>query len=135
MTDDGSKRALRVLIVDDSALMRERLVVLLSEVKGTELVGQAEDAPAALEAIRRLKPDVVILDIRMPKGNGIATLEVLKANEGCPAVIMLTAFPYPQYREKCLRAGADYFFDKATEFDSVHEALEQLRARLVIADR
>jgi len=46
---------------------------------------------------------------------------------------MLTAFPYPQYREKCLEAGADYFFDKATEFDSVSQTVEQLKARF--ADR
>jgi DNA-binding NarL/FixJ family response regulator len=134
MTDDGKKNVLRVLIADDSALLRERLAALLSEVAGTDLVGQASDAQEALEAIERLKPDVVILDIRMPKGNGITALETLKANEDCPVIIMLTAFPYPQYRDKCIKAGADYFFDKATEFDLVVQALEQLKPRAAIED-
>ena len=92
-------------------------------------MGQASDAPEALEAIGRLKPDVVILDIRMPGGNGIQVLEVIKGNEAAPVVIMLTAFPYPQYREKCLKAGADYFFDKASEFSRVPEVLKQLQAK------
>jgi DNA-binding NarL/FixJ family response regulator len=122
-------KAMKVFIADDSALMRQRLVSLLSEVEGVELVGQAGDAHEALEAIRRLKPDVAILDIRMPGGNGITVLEAVRAGEATPVVIMLTAFPYPQYRKKCLEAGADHFFDKATEFDSVLKALEQLRAR------
>jgi DNA-binding NarL/FixJ family response regulator len=125
---------MRVLIADDSTLMRQRLATLLSEVAGTELAGQARDAHEALAAIRALNPDVVILDIRMPKGNGITVLETLKAHEDCPVIIMLTAFPYPQYREKCIKAGADYFFDKATEFDLVVQALEQLRVGLARAD-
>jgi DNA-binding NarL/FixJ family response regulator len=132
MTDDGKNSTLRVLIADDSALLRGRLTTLLSEVAGTELVGQASDALEALETIERLKPDVVILDIRMPQGNGITVLETLKANEDCPVIIMLTAFPYPQYREKCIKAGADYFFDKATEFDLIVQALEQLKAKVMI---
>jgi DNA-binding NarL/FixJ family response regulator len=102
---------------------------LLSELKDVELVGQAKDAQEALEAVRRLRPDVVILDIRMPGGNGITALEAVKADEVAPVVIMLTAFPYPQYRNKCLKAGADYFFDKATEFDSVSATIEQLKAQ------
>jgi DNA-binding NarL/FixJ family response regulator len=118
---------LKVLIVDDSALLRERIAGLISEIKGVELAGQAGDAQAALESIRRLRPDVVLLDIRMPKGNGIGVLVQIKHEPFPPTVIMFTAFPYPQYRQKCLEAGADYFFDKATEFERVTSLLETLR--------
>jgi DNA-binding NarL/FixJ family response regulator len=117
---------MRVLIADDSTLVRDRLATLICELQGVELVGQTGNAPETLTAIRRLKPDVVILDIRMPGGNGIHILEKIKAHDASPIVIMLTAFPYPQYSKKCLEAGAEYFFDKATEFDSVAEVLEQL---------
>ena len=117
---------LKVVIADDSALVRERLAALVSDLEHVELVGQASSAPEAFDVIQRLKPDVVILDIRMPGGNGIQVLEMVKTNEAGPLVIMLTAFPYPQYRKKCLEAGAGFFFDKATEFERVAQVIEQL---------
>jgi DNA-binding NarL/FixJ family response regulator len=117
---------LKVVIADDSALVRERLAALVSDLEDVELVGQAGNAIEAIEITQRLKPDVVILDIRMPGGNGIQVLEMIKANEAGPLVIMLTAFPYPQYRQKCLEAGAEYFFDKTTEFERVTQVVKQL---------
>jgi YesN/AraC family two-component response regulator len=120
---------LKIVIADDSAIIRERLAVLISDLEGVELVGQASNAPEAIEITQRLRPDVVILDIRMPGGNGIQVLEVIKANEAGPLIIMLTAFPYPQYRKKCLEAGAEYFFDKATEFERVAQVVKQFAGR------
>jgi YesN/AraC family two-component response regulator len=118
---------LKVFIADDSALVRERLAALISEIEGAEVVGQAGDAPEAFEGIQHLRPDVVILDIRMPENNGIQVLEAIKKSAAAPVVIMLTAFPYPQYRKKCLEAGAEYFFDKATEFEQVTEVLKKIQ--------
>lgn len=118
---------LKVLVADDSVLVRERLAALLSELESVELAGQAENGREVLEAIERLRPDVVILDIRMPEGNGIQALEAIKERAQAPVVIILTAFPYPQYREKCLQAGAEYFFDKTTEFDQVTQVLEKMQ--------
>ena len=118
---------LKVFIADDSSLVRERLAALVSELRGVELVGQAGGAYEALEAIQRLRPDVVILDIRMPGANGIQVLEAIKKGAAVPAIIMLTAFPYPLYRKKCLEMGADYFFDKSTEFDRVVQVLKEMR--------
>ena len=69
---------------------------------------------------------MVILDIRMPNGSGIDVLREIKKNEHAPIVIMITNYPYPQYQKKCEAAGADYFFDKATEIGKVTEVLEQL---------
>jgi two-component system response regulator DevR len=117
---------LKVFIADDSALVRERLAALISEIEGVEVVGQARDAPEALEGIQHLRPDAVTLDIRMPGNNGIQVLELIKKSTAAPVVIMLTAFPYPQYRQKCLEAGAEYFFDKATEFERVAQVVKQL---------
>jgi DNA-binding NarL/FixJ family response regulator len=117
---------LKVFVADDSALVRERLAELISEIEGVEVVGQAGDAHEALEGIRLLRPDAVVLDIRMPGNNGIQVLEAMKKSTAAPVVIVLTAFPYPQYRKKCLEAGADYFFDKATEFEQVAEVLKKM---------
>jgi len=122
------KRTLNVLIADDSPLVRERLATLLLELDGIELVGQVGTADEALQAVERLKPDVLILDLRMPGNSVMEALEAIKQGEAAPVVIVLTAFPYPQYRRRCLEAGAEHFFDKATEFERVGQVLQQLRA-------
>ena len=119
---------MKVFVVDDSPLVRERLVSLLSEVDGVEVVGSAETAEEGIEGISRSKPDVAVLDIRMPSGNGIMVLERIKRHENAPTVIMLTNYPYPQYRKKCMDAGADHFFDKSGEFHKVTDVLERMVA-------
>lgn len=110
---------MRVLIADDSAVVVERLVTLLSELEDVEIIAEAQTCGEATECIQQLQPDVVILDIRMPGGSGIDVLETAKKTATAPIIMMLTNFPYPQYREKCLRAGADFFFDKSTEFEEM----------------
>ena len=117
---------MKVLIVDDSELMRKGLSEMISQVEGVEIVGKAERSQEAIEAIQKLKPNVVILDIKMPGGNGIGVLEHIKKNNTNTKVIMFTNYPYPQYRKKCMDLGADYFFDKSTEFEEVVEVLRGL---------
>ena len=124
------KTILRVFIVDDSAVIRERLETMLSELKGIEIIGQAKGSSEAEEAIPRVKPDVVILDIRMHGGNGIDVLKNIKKDKNPPLVMMLTNYPYPQYRKKCKDAGADFFFDKSTEFEKVTEVFKKLGGKL-----
>jgi len=121
---------LKVFISDDSATVRERLVTMALDLPEVDVVGQAEDVPGTLDAIRRIRPDVVILDIRMPGGNGIDVLREVKKMTPAPQVVMLTNFAYAQYRKKCEQAGADFFLDKSTEFDKLPQALEQVRQNL-----
>jgi DNA-binding NarL/FixJ family response regulator len=120
------KPMVKVLIADDSLVVRHRLVTMLSEVDEIEVVGQAETGSEGIELVERLHPDVVILDIRMPQGDGISALEAIKTAHPDVIVIMLTNYPYPQYKKKCEAAGADFFFDKSSEFEKVTEVLEQL---------
>ena len=115
---------MKVLIADDSILMRERLREMIAEVDGVDAVYEAEDGIEATDFIQRLKPDVVILDIRMPKRNGIKVLESIEKGGWYPVVIVLTS--YPEYRKKCIEAGAHFFFDKSTEFHKVVEVLNRL---------
>lgn len=117
---------LRLFIADDSKAIVESLSDLLVEIRGMEIVGYAHNASQAIERINILNPDVVILDIRMPGGSGIQVLETIKADKNTILVIMLTAYPYPQYRQKCAEMGAEYFFDKSTEFHRVQEVLTEL---------
>ena len=117
---------MRLFIADDSEVLRERLVDILSEIEGVKIVGQEGDAIKVIAAIERLNPDLVILDIQMPGGNGISILETLKKMENPPKVIMFTNYPYLQYRRRCLKAGADFFFYKATEFEKLVDIIRKL---------
>ncbi len=110
---------MNVVIVDDSPIVRARLITMLDELQHIQIVGQAKSGEEALEIISRLTPDAVILDIRMPGLNGVEVLERLKESHPQMRIIMITNFPYQPYRERCMAAGADYFFDKSTEFDKI----------------
>ncbi len=118
---------MQILIADDSELVRQRLAMLIAKIPGVEVVGEASDVDDALESIDRLRPDLVIVDLHMP-GSGIRLIDVVGARSYHPTLLVLTNYPYPQYRTRCLKAGAEYFFDKATEFDAVVRVLTD-RAR------
>jgi len=112
-----------VYIVDDSQAVRERLIAMISELEGTALAGATGEPQEAVKAIRRLAPDAVILDIRMPGMSGIEVLREIKQDLQPPVVIMLTNYPFGQYRRECAEAGADYFLNKSTEFEKINEIL------------
>lgn len=117
---------MRILIADDSIVVRERLIGLLSDIQGLEVIGQAGDAAEARGLAERLKPDVAILDLRMPNGSGADVLQYIKRLDPAPKVIMLTNYPHPENRKKCIDRGADYFFDKSTEFKKVVSVLSEM---------
>jgi DNA-binding NarL/FixJ family response regulator len=120
---------MKVFLVEDSKVMRERLKRMLVDVPEIQVIGEAGGAQEATDGIREQKPDVVLLDIHLLDGNGIEVLQAAKKANPAPAVIVLTNYPYPQYRHKCLECGADFFFVKSTEFDKIVPALNQLLAR------
>lgn len=122
---------LSVFIVDDSPVVRERLAAMVEELSEVEIVGQADIAFEAIASIRQTRPQVVVLDISMPGGSGMYVLETLNREPQRPVMIMLTNFAHEQYRRRCLQLGADFFFDKSTEFNQV---LDVLRARAAGAD-
>jgi len=117
---------MRVFIADDSEILRSRMIEMLSEFKEIEIVGQTGYVHEAIKSIKKLIPDVVILDIRLPDGNGINVLEMIKKRDISTKVIIFTNYPYFQYRKRCLDAGADFFFYKAAEFEKLTETLLQL---------
>lgn len=91
----------------------------MSEMDGVELVGHAESEREAIQGILATCPDVAILDIQLRDGNGMNVLQEVKRRLGDLKVIVLTNFGYPQYRHRCLQAGADHFLDKSSEFMAV----------------
>ena len=116
---------MRVFIADDSMLILGRLKAMLSDLSEIEIVGEARNGVETIKAVKKLNPDVAILDIKMPGVDGIDVLKYIKKNNRNIKVIMLTNYPYPQYRKKCMELGADYFFKKSTEFENVIDALKQ----------
>ncbi|HEX9075653.1 MAG TPA: response regulator [Anaerolineae bacterium] len=117
---------MKVFVVDDSVIIRQRLKRVLADELEIQVIGEAGDAQAATIAILEQKPDVVLLDLHLLNGSGIDVLQNLKKEKLGPAVIILTDYPYPEYRQLCLEAGADFFFIKSTEIDMVVPALKQL---------
>jgi DNA-binding NarL/FixJ family response regulator len=114
-----------VLIADDSEAVRSSLSSLIARLPGVEVVGMAHTGAEALEMVRTLMPDVVTLDIRMPEMNGMRVLEALRSDPVKPTVIVLTGLAEDEYRQKCIQLGAQYFFNKATEFERVVEILAE----------
>ncbi len=117
---------MRLFIADDSEILRTRLIDMLSEIEGLEIIGQAQNSFDAIQLIQKLNPHVVILDIRMPQVNGIKVLKAIKKNNHHLKVIIFTNYPYPQYRKRCLDLGADFFFDKSTEFEKLIDTVKYL---------
>ena len=120
---------MKVFITDDSELVVDRLVSMLSGIDNVEIVGQAKDAQDAIESILKLQPDLVILDIRLRWGNAMDVVDVIKKKQPSSRIIILTSYPYPIYRKKFLEAGADYFLDKSTEFEKIPQIFEQVVAQ------
>lgn len=117
---------MKVLIADDSEVFVERLLRALGEINGIEIVGRARTGAEAVQALRQMRPEIVILDISMPDGSGIDVLESMRRENLSPITIVLTALAFSQYRRRCLQLGARFFFDKSTEFTRVSEVLSRL---------
>lgn len=127
----GDTTRLKVLIADDSAIIRERLQALVAEVPGVEGVGFAEDSEGVLEQVGRTGAEVLLLDLIMPGRGGLETLTaVLDQYPGC-RVIVVTNHAGERCRQRCLEAGAHGFVDKSGELDRLvgmlREEAEQRR--------
>jgi DNA-binding NarL/FixJ family response regulator len=106
---------IRVLLVDDQELVRTGFRLVLGGQPDIEVVGEAGDGAAAVEAAAAARPDVVVMDIRMPKMDGVeATRRIRAAGDGAPRVLILTTFDLDEYVYQAVRAGASGFLLKDT---------------------
>jgi DNA-binding NarL/FixJ family response regulator len=124
----ADRQPVQVVLIDDSVSVRRRLADLLDELENVVLVGEARSADEGLELLTSLQPDVVILDVRMPGRSGIGLLEDMQRVDPRPAVIVLTNYPYVAYRRRCMDLGAQYFFDKSSQFNRVSDVLNEIAA-------
>ncbi|WP_203703942.1 response regulator [Asanoa iriomotensis] len=124
MTDEP----VRVLIVDDDPLVRAGLSMILGGTPVLTVVGEAADGSEVAAAVAEVRPDVVLMDIRMPKMDGLTATERLRRTEGAPEVLVLTTFEADEYVLRALRAGASGFLLKDTPPAEIVEAVRRVAA-------
>lgn len=121
-------RVVRVLIVDDDALVRSSLKLMLGGAASVEVVGEAQDGHELLAAVDRHRPDVILLDLRMPRLDGLGALALLRSQPQPPAVIVLTTFDTDDHVMQALRGGAAGFLVKDTPPVEIVRAIELVAA-------
>ncbi|MGN9787021.1 response regulator transcription factor [Nonomuraea sp. ZG12] len=115
---------IRTLLVDDESLIRAGLRFIIESAPDVEVVGEAEDGNQAVDAVRRLGPDVVLMDVRMPRYDGLAATGAIRRLARAPAVIILTTFDSDEHIFTALEAGACGFLLKDT---SPHDLIQAIR--------
>jgi CheY-like chemotaxis protein len=128
---DGDGEALRVLVVDDHRMFREGLRVLAEHQEGIEWIGQAADGFEALERIDELRPDVVLMDIDMPRMNGIEATRQVKTKHPEILVLGLSFHEEPETAEAMCRAGATACVKKGGDADTLFATIRELYFRPV----
>ena len=115
----SQEKSQKILVVDDSEVICNRLCSMLSEIDNVDVVGQARNSSEGYELYGTLKPDIIILDIRLSGENGISLLKKIKAEDPEITIIMFTNYPYLAYKKRCVELGAGHFFDKSTELEKL----------------
>lgn len=124
----GQTAGMKVFLVEDSALLADRLEALLAPLPGIEFSGRAGTAPAAIDAILEQRPDLVVLDIQLAEGSGFDVLRELHAKAPELNVVMLSNYSSDPYRQIAERFGARAFFDKTREFERVRDLIAERAA-------
>lgn len=119
---------MKVLIVDDSHLLRNRVRDLLSKVNAVLEIAEAVNAMEAKKKIRMFKPDIAILDIRMPGGSGIELIPIVRESNKNAKIIMLSNYNNQQYITKAEKEGADIFLSKVEEFEKLLDVVTEFSA-------
>jgi DNA-binding NarL/FixJ family response regulator len=120
---------LKLLIVEDSEHIRTSLVSLIECIPGIDCVHTADTLVDALERVRKVLPTLVVLDLQLPDGLGVELIEPIKLLAPQARIAILTNHANDFNRRHCLASGADWFFDKSTEFETL---LEVLRAQAAL---
>jgi len=106
-------KQLRIIVADDSEPIRNHIVEALTKEGGFMVVGEAVDGSQAFWLYNRVSPDVLILDLSMPKGSDFEVLETIREKDKSTVIIIFTSDPGLALRDPCLKAGANFYLDKS----------------------
>ena len=128
MAELSGGQPVRVLLVDDDALVRAGLTMMLAAFDGIEVAGAVADGTEVAAAVNTHRPDVVLMDIRMPGLDGLTATETLRGRRDAPEVIVLTTFDTDEHVLRALRAGASGFLLKHTPPQQIAQAVRRVAA-------
>lgn len=120
---------MKVFVVEDSPIVRDRLIAMLLDMQSVEVVGQADNRIDAVRGIVEQRPDIVVLDIKLRDGTGIDVLQDIKQKLPAIETIMLTNYATAEFRRRCMSLGAGHFFDKTGEFERIKDVLADMMGR------
>ncbi|SDD15043.1 response regulator [Paraburkholderia lycopersici] len=123
------RQTLQVFLVEDAIAVRRKIAETLSAIPDVTVIGEAEDEATALAGIAESGADVAVVDLRLASGSGIELLSLLAREQPSVVTVVLTNHAGEPFRAACRRAGADFFFDKTSEFDAACKAIEALVKR------
>jgi len=119
-------QGLRVLLVEDSKVLTERLTEAIRQIPEVDLIGTADTEAAALAAVNRDPVDVIILDLHLKQGTGFGVMRALAASQMRPRIIVLTNYDLPEYKNAAIALGATHFLDKARDYGRLPEVLHEI---------
>ncbi|GAA2973313.1 LuxR family two component transcriptional regulator [Streptomyces sp. KhCrAH-43] len=128
MTTDAPAAPVRLLVIDDDPLVRAGLALMLGGAEDLVIVGEGADGSEAAALVDRLRPDVVLMDIRMPVMDGLSATEILRARPEAPEIIVLTTFHADEQVLRAIRAGAAGFVLKDTPPAQIVESVRRVAA-------
>lgn len=110
---------MRAFVVEDAPEVRKRLIAMLGTIAGVEVVGETDSVQGAIDGVLATPVDVILLDLQLVDGNGLAVLAAVRPQRPDIHVIVLSNLSTPQHRAASLAAGADVFLDKSHDFGRV----------------
>jgi two-component system, OmpR family, response regulator len=119
-------QCLRVLLVEDSKVLTERLTEAIKQIADVELVGTADTEAGAVAAVKRDTVDVIILDLHLKQGTGFGVMRALAATQWKPRIVVLTNYDLPEYKNAAIALGATHFLDKARDYGRLPEILHEI---------
>lgn len=134
MTGSSEETGIRIVIADDHGIVREGLRALLTR-PGIQVVGEADSGAKAVELAKTLRPDLMLLDIRMPDGDGLQALAQIKAVSPTTSVIMLTTYANPGYLARAISGGASGYLSKEVNPEQIVRAVRAAAAGDELIDR